>query len=158
MHSLRHPKKEVHAHRGLDATLAEFVLRAPPGLGNHILWYAGHSYVVVEALTMRALGRPPEIPEGWFEMFSWDSRPALIATERWPILAEVFARLLVQHERLRGIIGGLSGEQLDRPSAGNPARTVGYAILHGLHDEAGHLGEAYLLLKMQTREGASRFS
>ena len=65
--------------RVLDATPAEFALRAPPRLGNHILWYAGHSYVVVEALTMRALGRPPENPEGWFEMFSWDSRPALVA-------------------------------------------------------------------------------
>ncbi len=48
----------------LDATPAEFALRAPPGLGNHILWYAGHSYVVVESLAMRALGLPPEIPEG----------------------------------------------------------------------------------------------
>ena len=136
----------------LDATPAEFALRAPPGLGNHILWYAGHSYVVVESLAMRALGRPPEIPEGWFEMFSWDSRPALVSPDRWPTLPEVVARLRVQHERLRGIIGGLSGEQLDRPSADNPARTVRYAILHGLHDEAGHIGEAYLLLKMQARE------
>jgi len=58
----------------LDATPAEFALGAPPGLANHILWYAGHSYVVVESLAMRSLGRPPEIPEGWFEMFSWDSR------------------------------------------------------------------------------------
>jgi len=39
-----------------------------------------------------------------------------------------------------------------RPSADNPARTVRYAILHGLHDEAGHIGEANLLLKMQARE------
>jgi hypothetical protein len=70
-----------------------------------------------------------------------------------PTLPEVIDRLRVQHERLRGIIGGLSGEQLDRPSAGNPTRTVRYAILHGLHDEAGHIGEAYLLLKMQAREG-----
>ena len=138
----------------LDATPAEFTLRAPPGLGNHILWYAGHSYVVVETLTMRALGRKPEIPEGWFEMFSWDSRPALVSPDRWPPLAEVMAQLRAQQERLRGIIGGLSGEQLDRTSADNPARTVRYAILHGLHDEAGHIGEAYLMLKMISREGS----
>ncbi len=66
----------------LDATPAEFTLRAPPGLGNHILWYGGQSYVVVESLAMRALGRPPEIPEGRFEMFSWDSRPALVSPEQ----------------------------------------------------------------------------
>ena len=67
----------------LDATPAEFALWAPPGLENHILWYAGHSYVVVESLAMRAMGRQPEIPEGWFEMFSWDSRPALVSPYRW---------------------------------------------------------------------------
>jgi hypothetical protein len=137
----------------LDATPAEFALWAPPGLENHILWCAGHSYVVVESLAMRALGREPEIPEGWFEIFSWDSRPALVSPDRWPTRPEVAAQLRAQHERLRGVIGGLSGEQLDRPSADNPARTVRYAILHGLHDEAGHLGEAYLLLKLLSRVG-----
>ena len=142
----------------LEATPAEFSRWVPPGLGNHILWCAGHSYVVVESLAMRALGRPPEIPEGWFEMFSWDSRPALVSPDRWPTLAEVVARLRVQHERLRGIIGDLSVEQLDGLSEDNPARTVRYAILHGLHDEAGHIGEAFLMLKMQAREGTYRFS
>jgi DinB superfamily len=137
----------------LDATPAEFALWAPPGLENHILWCAGHSYVVVESLAMRAMGLQPEIPEGWCEMFSWESRPAQVSPDRWPTLPEVVDRLRVQHERLRVVIGGLSGEQLDRPSADNPARTVLYAIVHGLHDEAGHLGEAHLLLKMQAREG-----
>jgi hypothetical protein len=135
----------------LDSTPAEFSRWAPPGLGNHILWCAGHSYVVVESLAMRALGRQPDIPEGWFEMFSWDSRPASVSPDRWPTLSEVVAGLRAQHERLRGIIGGLTEEQLDHPSADNPTRTVRYAILHGLHDEAGHIGEAYLLLKMQAR-------
>src|SRR4051812_37761162 len=62
--------------RILDATPDEYALWAPPGLQNHILWHAGHSYVVVESLAMRALRRQAEIPEGWFEMFSWESRPA----------------------------------------------------------------------------------
>jgi hypothetical protein len=51
----------------------------------------------------------------------------------------------------------LSEEQLDRSSASNPKRTVRSAILHGLHDEACHCGEIYLLGKMQVaaRKGSS---
>jgi len=133
----------------LDATPAEFARWASPGLANHVLWHAGHSYVVVESLAMQALGRRPEIPEGWFEMFSWESHPARVLPSLWPTLSEVVAQLRTQYERLRGVIGGLSCEQLDSPSANNPDRTVRYTILHGLHDEACHGGEAYLLLKMQ---------
>ena len=46
------------------------------------------------------------------------------------------------------MIGSLSQEQLDAPEPGNPARTVRYAILRGLHDEARHSGEISLLRKM----------
>ena len=137
--------------RILDAAPAESALWAPPGLHNHVLWHAGHAYVVVEMLTLGALGRAPEIPDGWFELFSWESRPARVPADRWPSLGEVVAQLRTQHARLSRIISGLSGEQLDRPSARNPDRSVRSSILHGLHDEAGHGGEAYLLLKMQAR-------
>jgi len=58
----------------------------PPGLHNHILWHAGHSYVLVESLAMEATGQQPDIPEGWFEMFSWKSDPARVAPDRWPPL------------------------------------------------------------------------
>jgi len=137
--------------RILDAVPAESVLWAPPGLHNHLLWHAGHAYVVVEILTLGALGRSPEIPEGWFEMFSWESRPARVPLDHWPALGDVIVQLRIQHGRLKRIIYGLTGEQLDRPSALGPGRTVRSSILHGLHDEAGHGGEAYLLLKMQAR-------
>jgi hypothetical protein len=79
------------------------------------------------------------------------SRPAEISADRWPPLDEVEAALREQHVRLRGVIEGLTEDQLDRPSAHNPDRTVRYAILHGLHDEACHSGEAYLLFKMRSR-------
>ena len=72
--------------RILDAAPAESALLAPPGLHNHVLWHAGHGYVVVEMLTLGALGRTPEIPDGWFEMFSWESRPARVPHDRWPSL------------------------------------------------------------------------
>jgi hypothetical protein len=137
--------------RILDATPAEYALWSPPGLQNHILWHGGHIHVVVEMLALGALGRTPEIPDGWFAMFSWESRPAHVPPDRWPPLGEVATQLRAQQVRLRAIFANLTGEQLDHPAARNPGRTVRSSIVHGLHDEACHSGEAYLLLKMQTR-------
>ena len=125
---------------------------APPGLQNTILWHAGHAFVLLEWLTMTALDREPQIPDGWFEMFSWESRPAKVPANRWPSLSEVIKQLEAQHEEKRGLISGLSAQELDRPSAGNPARAVRFAILHALHDEACHCGEMYLLAKMFMRQ------
>ena len=120
----------------------------PSGLHNHILWNAGHSYVLVESLVMEALGREPQIPKGWFEIFSWKSDPAHVAAEQWPTLAQVVAQLTEQQLRLRQVIEGLSEEQLSGPVPGKTDRTVRSAILHGLHDEACHSGEIWLLRKL----------
>ena len=121
---------------------------SPPELRNHILWHAGHSFVLVESLTMEAVGELPQIPEGWFEIFSWESNPGGVAAYRWPPLAQVISHLTEQHARLRKVIDALGEEQLSRPLPGRSARTARYAILHGLHDEACHSGEIWLLRKM----------
>jgi hypothetical protein len=122
---------------------------SPPGLQNTVLWHAGHAFVLVEWLTLTSLGRDPGIPEGWFEMFSWESRPSEVPANHWPALSDVIGQLEAQHKRLHKLIADLSDETLDRAAAGNPKRTVRSAILHGLHDEACHSGEMYLLAKMK---------
>ena len=61
--------------RILKSVPPEHARWAPPGLQNTILWHAGHAYVLVEWVTMKSLGRTPQIPDGWFEMFSWESHP-----------------------------------------------------------------------------------
>jgi hypothetical protein len=121
---------------------------APPGLHNHILWHAGHSYVLVESLVTEAIGDLPQIPEGWFEIFSWESNPAQVASYRWPLLAQVIAQLTEQQGRLRKLIAGLNDAQLSQPLPGRGNRTARHAILHGLHDEACHSGEIWLLRKL----------
>ena len=121
---------------------------SPPELHNHILWHAGHSFVLVESLAMEAIGELPHIPEGWFEIFSWQSNPAQVASYRWPSLAQVISELTKQHARLRGVIEDLTEEQLSRELLGRGNRTARYAIIHGLHDEACHGGEIWLLRKM----------
>ena len=121
---------------------------APPALHNHILWHAGHCFVLVESLVMEAIGELPQIPEGWFDIFSWQSDPAHIASYRWPTLAQVIAELTDQRTRLRGMIDSLDEEQLSRELTGRGNHTARYAIVHGLHDEACHSGEIWLLRKM----------
>ena len=100
---------------------------------------------------MKALGKEPQLPAGWLQMFSWESNPAHTHPESWPALDEIREALISQHERLRAAISALSAEQLDAPEPGNPNRSVRYAIMHGLHDEARHSGEISLLRKMMLK-------
>ena len=121
---------------------------APPGLHNSILWHAGHSLMVVEHLSvLPALGKPTGYPQDWFEKFSWESKPATV--KQWPALAEVKAKLIKQAENLTAAIGRLTEEQLSQ-SSGDPSRlrNLRGSILHGLHDEACHQGEMWLLKKL----------
>lgn len=78
--------------------------------------------------------------------------------DHFPQLSEVIHHLETQHKRLRKLIGELTEEQLDSPSASNSKRSVRSAILHGLHDEACHCGEMHLLGKMQAvaEKGSSK--
>jgi hypothetical protein len=66
-------------------------------------------------------------------------------------VAQVVDRLQEQLTRLTGVIRGLSDERLDQIVDPARNRTLRYSILHGLHDEAGHQGEIWLLKKMATR-------
>ncbi len=137
--------------RILDNVTDDQALFAPPGLHNTILWHAGHSLIVVEHLSVApATGNPPIYPQDWFDKFSWTSQPA--AVKQWPALAEVKAKLIDQAERLTTAIGHLTEQQLSQP-VGDPAkmRTLRWSILHGLHDEADHQGEMWLLKKLQTK-------
>lgn len=140
--------KTLRELQGLDDTHARW---APPGLQNSCLWHAGHAYVVTEFLTMKAVGKEPKIPEGWLKMFSWESNPAHISPGSWPELEVVVGELKSQFERHRKLISELTPQQLEAPEPGNPERSVAYAIMHGLHDEARHSGEITLLRKLMTR-------
>jgi hypothetical protein len=138
-------EKTLHLLQGVTDEEARW---SPPGLHNHVLWHAGHSYVVIESLITKESGSEPLIPNGWSEIFSSKSGPAHVASDRWPSLSAVVAQLTHQHLRLRHAIGLFSEEQLSNPMSGNVNHTVRYAIIHGLHDEACHSGEIWLLRKL----------
>lgn len=142
--------KSLRRLEGVGEAEARWV---PQGLQNTILWHSGHVLMVVERLSCEALGKSLATPPGWFELFGWDSQPAAIAAERRPSLEAVRAELILQRERLGASIRELTSDQLDRPSQSRAEWTVRFAIMHGLHDEACHSGEIWLLRKLYERQG-----
>jgi len=136
--------KTLRLLEGIDGAQARF---SAPGLQNSILWNAGHALIVVEHLgNSAATGKPPVYPDGWFDKFSWKSNPATVTA--WPSIEEVRAALRDQLQRLTATIETLTDSQLSKIVDQAKSRTLRYSILHGLHDEAGHQGEIYLLKKM----------
>ena len=110
----------------------------PPGTSNHILWHAGHALWLQDVLCIRPLTGTSELPEGWSARFGQDSRPAYVS--EWPLRGEVQSRLELQLQRILQVLE-------DRMS-GRVESQLASRIIHGLHDEARHQGETYLLLKL----------
>ena len=141
--------------RRLDGVTEE-AARFTAGLSNSILWHAGHALMLVEHLCiLPATGGTPQYPQGWFEMFGWQSRPAAVPADAWPALAEVAEHLREQWRRLRSTIEPLAAADLARLIDASGGRTLRYSIVHGLHDEACHQGEIHLLRKLHARQTAA---
>ena len=119
---------------------------AAPGLHNTILWHAGHGAMLMEHLGIMPLtgSQQPGYPAGWFEMFGWKSDPRTVSA--WPSVVQVRAELTQQLDRLLHPLQSADEATLSTPDA--KGRSMRYLILHGLHDEAIHQGEMYLLRKM----------
>jgi hypothetical protein len=124
---------------------------APAGTANHLLWHAGHALWVQDALCVQILTGKSELPPGWAEAFRMGSRPASWGGP-WPTRDELARQLEAQLPRLLALLGPVLDADLDvlPPFAhrGDP-RTLEQCVIHGLHDEANHQGEMYLLLKEQ---------
>ena len=134
----------------LDGLSDEQAAFAAPGLHNSILWHAGHGVMLMEHLGIMPLSgsQQPQYPAGWYETFSWKSDPRTVTS--WPSADEVRAQLKQQLARLINLLESADEATLSKPDAkGRPLR---YLILHGLHDEAIHQGEMYLLRKMLARK------
>jgi serine/threonine protein kinase len=140
----------------LGATQRKHLTWAPAGTSNHILWHAGHALWVQDALCIQVATGKSELPPGWEELFRMGSRPAQ-QRKPWPTRDELHRALKAQLSRLHAVIGAFRETDLDAlppfPHRGDD-RTLERLVLHGLHDEACHHGEMYLLHKMQTLGGA----
>jgi hypothetical protein len=127
---------------------------APQGTSNHILWHAGHSLWLGDVLGVELITGNSELPPGWAETFGMECRP-VSQTTNWPSRQEMVRLLRHQGLRLIRLLGELPPERLAIPAGSDGSRMLAGRILHGLHDEARHQGEMYLLLKMSRAESAA---
>lgn len=119
-------------------------LWAPAGTSNHMIWHAGHSLWVQDALCVERLTGASELPDGWAKRFGQDCDPVASQTV-WPDRTHIRDMLSKQQVRLIELIGNMRDDQLVVDS-NDPGDVVG-GIIHGLHDEGRHQGEMFLLLK-----------
>lgn len=131
----------------LNSTDPEWVLYAPKGTSNHMLWHAGHSIWVQDKLCVHRLVGQSELPSEWGKKFGMDCQP--VATQQeWPTLHLVQQMLAGQEARLYELIEKMTPKQLVIDPDADQDLVGG--IIHGLHDEAKHHGEMYLLHKLCT--------
>ncbi len=132
----------------LAAVPADWLTRAPAGTSNHILWHAGHALWLQDVLGVVPITGRSELPAGWEQRFGMQCRP-VAQTRDWPPRDELLRLLSEQLDRLLELFAALPPAQLavaDPPPAGR--RDLVRSVIHGLHDEARHQGEMYLLAKL----------
>ena len=135
----------------LRATRESWLTWAPDGTSNHLLWHAGHALWLQDVLCIQPLTRASELPDGWDKSFGAHCRPVRTTTQ-WPGRTEVQRLLEAQLARLLELFQR-EASRLTR-TADTPAQwSATRGIIHGLHDEARHQGEMYLLLKLCRARG-----
>ena len=128
----------------------------PDGEVNHILWHAGHIFVLLErclfAATVGSDDLPSSIPKGWWPLFGWNSKPWEVVSDAWPSMASVMQRLEIQTQRLQGELSSFDDVFLSSPIRWSDQRWYGHpkrlVILHGLYDELLHTGQIMQLKRM----------
>jgi hypothetical protein len=124
------------------------LLWAPRGTSNHILWHAGHALWLQGRLCLEPLTGRTELPAGWEDTFGMDCRP-VASTKSWPGRKELADLLARQLGRIDAVLKATPIQRLAIPSSQDGfTRSLAGTIIHGLHDEARHQGEMYLLLKL----------
>ena len=132
----------------LDAAQEDWLAYAPSGTSNHIVWHAGHALWLQDVLCVRLLVGRGELPGGWAEKFGANCRP-LDLTKDWPTRDELRELLQGQLNRVLELLATTPDARLAEtadPDRGPAA--ISDRIIHGLHDEAKHCGEMYLIFKL----------
>lgn len=126
---------------------------APAGTSNHIIWHSGHALWLQDRLCIQPVSGESELPSGWDAMFGMDCDPVRSRTE-WPCRRELRELLSRQLTRIYEVLRAAPAETLVIPTSDDGfVRCVAGTIIHGLHDEARHQGEMYLLIKLARKLG-----
>lgn len=132
----------------LEGAPADWLLWAPSGTSNHITWHAGHSFWAQDCLCIEPLSGRSELPLGWNEKFGADCQP-VAETRGWPERAELLHHLHKQLDRMIALFGEHSDRLTQIGSNPDGGWDLTRGVIHGLHDEARHQGEMYLLMKLR---------
>jgi hypothetical protein len=131
----------------LGAAHPSWLTFAPPGTSNHMLWHAGHALWLQDVLCIELLTGKREQSSDWDQTFGMNCRPVQ-QTTAWPSREKLTELLQAQLQRILELLAGATDEQLKKTAdARRGPATVADRIIHGLHDEAKHSGEMYLLFK-----------
>jgi len=132
--------------QSLAACPPEWLTWAPPATSNHVLWHAGHALWLGDVLCLELLTGRSELPPGWDDMFGMNCRPVNTTTQ-WPSGSAVETLLADQLRQILAALGAADDALLGRITNAR-GDTLAGQIIHGLHDEARHQGEMYLLMKL----------
>ena len=125
---------------------------SPAGTSNHILWHAGHALWLQDVLCLEPLTGKNSLPDGWAETFGMNCQP-VNETRDWPAREKISELLSAQLDQIFAALDSADETTLSRIA--NPrGDTLAGRIIHGLHDEAKHSGEMYLLLKLCRAQSA----
>src|SRR5687768_18109313 len=83
----------------LAAAEEAWLMFAPPGTSNHILWHAGHALWLQDLLCIQLLIGTSELPRDWAETFGMNCRPPS-ETQEWPGRDEIAGLLERQLQRV----------------------------------------------------------
>jgi hypothetical protein len=139
-----------HTIELLKAAEPAWLLWAPAGTSNHMMWHAGHALWVQDALGIELMTGASELPAGWADLFGMNCRPVK-NTHHWPGKLQVAQLLERQWTRWTELVAQLPSERLILSAADRSSLVP--RLIHGVHDEARHHGEMYLLYKL-CRAGA----
>ena len=121
---------------------------APPGTANHLLWHAGHALWLQDQFIIQPLTGESEMSLGWQALFASGSNPAA-PPRRWPGREQMDHQLREQAQRLAAVLDALHAGQRPK-SLRHHEEQVQFVrnAIHGLHDEARHQGEMFLIIKL----------
>ena len=133
--------------RILQQAEPQWLTWTPAGLANHMTWHAGHSLWVQGVLCIEPLSGESKLPAGWERRFGMETRPGLDHNP-WPGRDELLSLLTAQLHDMEELLASADPATLEIVPRGEKTNGIGWEIIHGLHDEAIHQGEMFLLLKM----------
>ncbi|NQX71103.1 DinB family protein [Paenibacillus alba] len=127
--------------RILEGVTESDATRIPENFRNHILWHAGHIYLVQERFAFMLHGFDGQLPESFMALFAAGTTP-LTWTETPPSMSEVIEGLGQQKQRIQLALADKLADKAPSPyttSSGFRLETIGEFLNFTLYHEGMHI-------------------